>query len=139
MSLRTGLRTGGIGIAAVMMLLGLVEEIDRVAVQVLGPDIQDSLEISDTVLLGLQSFGGVVLVLSTLPFAWLADRYRRLRVLAWATGLWSAFAVMSGLVVNAFQMGIARAGTGFGAAARIPIAPSLLADQYPIAARSSPD
>ena len=136
MSLRRGLKVGGVGMAAVLMLLAMVEEFDRVAIQVLGPDIQRSLGISDTVLLGLQSFGGVVLVLSTLPFAWLADRYSRLKVLAWATGLWSVFAVITSAVVNAFQMGIARAGTGFGAAARIPIAPSLLADQYPIAVRT---
>jgi ABC-type branched-subunit amino acid transport system ATPase component/predicted MFS family arabinose efflux permease len=136
MSLRSGFRTGGIGIAAIVMLLALVEEFDRVAIQVLGPDIQDTLGISDTVLLGLQSFGGVVFVLSTLPFAWLADRRSRVKVLAGATALWSAFVVLTGAVVNAFQMGIARAGTGFGAAARIPISPSLIADQYPIGVRT---
>ncbi len=136
MSLRRGLRVGGVPLIIVLLLLGAVEELDRVAIQVLGPDIQRTLGISDTLLLGLQSFGGVVLVLSTLPFAWLADRRSRVRVLAGATALWSAFVVMTGAVTNAFQMGIARAGTGFGAAARIPIAPSLIADQYPIAVRT---
>lgn len=76
--------------------------------QVLGPDIQASLRVSDTVLLGLQSFGGVVLVLATLPFAWLADRRSRVRVLSAASALWMAFAGLTGVVVNTFQMGLAR-------------------------------
>jgi ABC-type branched-subunit amino acid transport system ATPase component/predicted MFS family arabinose efflux permease len=136
MSLGEGFRAGGFWFAFVLMLLTLVEEFDRVAVHVLGPDIQDSLGISDTLLLGLQSFGGVVLVLSTLPFAWLADRYSRTKVLAGATGMWVVFAALSGAAVNSFQMGVARAGTGFGSAARIPITPSLIADQYPIGVRA---
>ena len=136
MPLREGIRAGGWGLVVLLLLLNLVEEFDRVALQVLGPDIQDTLGISDTILLGLQSLGGVVLVLSTLPFAWLADRYSRTKVLAGATGLWGLFAVVTGSVVNSFQLGVARAGAGLGAAARIPIAPALVADQYPIAVRT---
>lgn len=136
MSLRQGVKVGGAGLVTLLLLLNLVEELDRVAIQVLGPDIQNSLGISDTVLIGLQSFGGVVLVLSTLPFAWLADRRKRTRVLAGATGIWGLFVVLTGSVANSFQMGIARAGTGFGGAARIPISPALVADQYPIGVRA---
>ena len=136
MRLRDGLRSGGIGIALVLLLFTVFEEFDRVALQVLGPDIQKSLGISDTVLLGLQSFGGVVLVLATLPFAWLADRRRRVRVMSAASALWLAFVALTGSVVNSFQMGLVRAGSGFGASARIPIGPSLVADQYPLAVRT---
>ena len=57
-------------------------------------------------------------------------------MLAGATGAVVGVRGDDGLVVNAFQMGIARAGTGLGASARIPISPSLIADQYPIAART---
>ncbi len=134
--LREGLKAGGPSMAIVLMLLTMVEEFDRVALHVLGPDIQDSLNISDTVLLGLQSFGGVVFVLSTMPFAWAADRYSRTNLLAAATGVWVAFVGFTGTVVNAFQMGVARAGTGFGGAVRLPVSPSLITDQYPIGVRS---
>ena len=136
MTLGDGFRQGGFGIAIVLLLFTIFEEFDRVALQVLGPDIQESLNISDTVLLGLQSFGGVVLVLATIPFAWLADRRARVRVMSAATGLWLGFVVLTGVVVNAFQMGVARAGSGFGASARIPIGPSLVADQYPLGVRT---
>lgn len=108
MTLRHGLRSGGWSIATVLLLFTVFEEFDRVAMQVLGPDIQASLRVSDTVLLGLQSFGGVVLVLATLPFAWLADRRSRVRVLSAASALWMAFAGLTGVVVNTFQMGLAR-------------------------------
>lgn len=136
MTLRAGFKAGGVSVALVLLLFTILEEFDRVAMQVLGPDIQDTLGISDTVLLGLQSFGGVVLVLATLPFAWLADRYSRVRVLSGASGLWLLFVGFTGAVVNPFLMGVARAGSGFGASARIPIGPSLVADQYPLAVRT---
>ena len=87
-------------------------------------------------LLGLGSFGGVVLVLSTIPFAWLADRQNRVRVLAGATAFWAGLVAFTGTVQNAFQLGVGRAGSGIGAGAKIPIAPSLVADQYPIGVRS---
>ncbi|MEY4362420.1 MAG: hypothetical protein RL391_1726, partial [Actinomycetota bacterium] len=136
MTMREGFRRGGYRIAVVLLLFTVLEEFDRVAMQVLGPDIQESLGISDTLLLGLQSFGGVVLVLATLPFAWLADRRRRVRVMSSASALWLAFVALTGSVVNSFQMGLARAGSGFGASARVPIGPSLVADQYPLAVRT---
>lgn len=136
MTLREGFGRGGYGIAIVLLLFTILEEFDRVALQVLGPDIQESLGISDTVLIGLQSFGGVVLVLATIPFAWLADRRSRVRVMSAATGMWLGFVALTGVVVNAFQMGVARAGSGFGASARIPIGPSLVADQYALGVRT---
>ena len=136
MRLREGLKQGGVAMIVLLLLLIVVEEFQRVALLVLGPDIQDSLRISDTTLLGLISFGGVILVLATLPFAWLADRYSRTKVLGAATAVWGAFGVAMGFVVNPFQMGIATAGTGIGAAANIPITPSLIADQYPIGVRT---
>lgn len=136
MSLGQGLRTGGVSIAVVLLLFTVLEEFDRVAMQVLGPDIQDSLGISDTLLLGLQSFGGVVLVLATMPFAWLADRMARVRVLSAASGAWVLFSALTGAVVNSFQLGAMRAGSGLGASARIPISPSLVADQYPLGVRT---
>ena len=136
MTFREGVQKGGVSMALVLLILSIVEEFDRVAITVLGPDIQDSLNISDTMLLGLGSFGGVVLVLSTIPFAWLADRYRRVGVLSIATGVWAGLVGFRGAVQNAFQLAIGRAGTGIGAGAKIPISPSLIADQYPIAIRA---
>ena len=134
--LKAAVREGGVMMIAVLSLLLVFEEFDRVAVQVLGPDIQKTLHISDTLLTGLASFGGVMLVLCTLPFAWLGDRYTRTKVLGGATFIWSAFVALTGQVVNAFQMAVTRGGAGLGAAANIPISPALVSDAYPLGART---
>ena len=136
MPLREGLRAGGFGLIVALLLVNIIETFDSAALNTLGPDIQKSLDVSKTTLQGVTSLSGVVLVLSTLPFAWLADRFNRARILAAATTFWSAFITFTGLVPTAFLMGIARIGAGFGAAARIPISPALVADAYPIRVRA---
>jgi ABC-type branched-subunit amino acid transport system ATPase component/predicted MFS family arabinose efflux permease len=136
MRFRAGLRAGGIAMIGALLLVSLIETLDQVALQVLAPDIQRTLDVDKTTLQGLTSFGGVVLVVSTLPFAWLADRYVRTRILAAATAIWAAFMAFTGAVTNAVQLAITRAGAGFGASARIPISPALIADQYPIGVRT---
>lgn len=134
--LRDALSEGGAATILLLTLLIVLEEFDRLAIQVLGPDIQDALDISDTVLAGLASLGGVVLVLCTMPFAWLGDRLPRTKVLGGATLIWSAFVALTALVVNPFQMALARSGSGLGASANIPLSPSIVSDAYPIRART---
>jgi ABC-type branched-subunit amino acid transport system ATPase component/predicted MFS family arabinose efflux permease len=136
MRLRAGLAAGGIVMILLLLLVSMIETLDQVALQVLAPDIQRTLDVDKTTLQGLTSFGGVVLVLATLPFAWLADRFVRTRILAWATALWAGFMALTGAVTNSVQMAVTRAGAGFGASARIPISPALIADQYPIGVRT---
>lgn len=136
MSLREGIRRGGVAMIVALLLLKTVEVFDQVALQVLAPDIQKSLDVSKTTLQGLTSLGGVVLVVATLPFAWLADRYARTKILALATFVWSGFMLFTASVTGAVTMGIARAGSGLGASAPVPISPSLIADQYPIKVRA---
>jgi len=136
MTLREGIRRGGITMILALLLLKTIEVFDQVALQVLAPDVQQSLGVSKTTLQGLTSLGGVVLVVATLPFAWLADRYARTRILAAATLLWSGFMLFTATVTGAVTMGIARAGSGLGASAPVPISPSLIADRYPIKVRA---
>ena len=95
-----------------LLLVSMIETLDQVALQVLAPDIQRTLDVDKTTLQGLISFGGVVLVVATLPFAWLADRYVRTRILAAATFVWAAFMALTGLVTTGLQMAVARAGRG---------------------------
>ncbi len=120
MPLREGLKIGGLAMIVSLLLVNVIETFDNVALQTLGPDIQKSLDVSKTTLQGITSLSGVVLVLSTLPFAWLADRQNRTKILAAATTLWSVFIVFTGFAANIFLMGLARIGAGFGASARLP-------------------
>lgn len=134
--LRAAVRSGGVGLLLVLALLNVVDEFPRVALAVLGPDIQTTLGISDTVLAGLVSLGGVTLVLSTLPAAALGDRLRRTRVIAAGAATWAGFTALIGAAPNPFVMGIAVAGNGLGQSTRLPNSQSLLADAYPIGARN---
>ena len=136
MRLRAGLASGGYVMIFALLLVSMIETLDQVALQVLAPDIQRTLDVDKTTLQGLISLGGVVLVVATLPFAWLADRYVRTRILAAATFVWAAFMALTGFVTTGLQMAVARAGAGFGGSARIPISPALIADQYPIDVRT---
>jgi ABC-type branched-subunit amino acid transport system ATPase component len=136
MSLGTAVARGGKAMILLLFLLVAVEEFDRTALAVLAPDIQKTLRISDTTLIGLTSFGGVILVLGTIPLAWLADRLRRVSIMTISV-LAAALGVMaSGLVANSFALFWARNLVGAGHAYRLPVHSSLLADQYPIESRA---
>ena len=135
MTLREGLRAGGTSMLVMMFLLTMIDEFPR-AMRVLAPDIQNSLNISDTVLFGILGFGGVTLVLGAVPMAALADRAKRVAIIPVASAFWGITTFLSGLIVNPFQLFLTNAGTGFGQAYRIPVANSLLVDTYPIQARS---
>ena len=135
MTLRESLRTGGTSMLVMMFVLTMIDEFPR-AIRVLAPDIQNSLNISDTVLFGILGFGGVTLVLGAVPMAALADRAKRVAIIPVASAFWGITSFLSGLIVNPFQLFLTNAGTGFGQAYRIPVANSLLVDTYPIQARS---
>ena len=135
MTLREGLRAGGTSMLVVMFVLTMIDEFPR-AIRVLAPDIQNSLNISDTALFGILGFGGVTLVLGAVPMAALADRAKRVAIIPVASAFWGITTFLSGLTANPFQLFLTNAGTGFGQAYRIPVANSLLVDTYPIQARS---
>jgi ABC-type branched-subunit amino acid transport system ATPase component/sugar phosphate permease len=136
MPMREAVQSGGKAMLIVLPLLGLVEEFDRVAITVLAPDIQDSLNVSDTTLAGIAGFGGVALVLGAVPLAWLADRVSRVKLTSFATMFWAVSVFLQGRVVNPFQMFCTRLTTGLGQSNKIPVHHSLLADAYPIQARA---
>ena len=135
MTLREGLKVGGTSMLVMMFVLNFLDELPR-AIRVLAPDIQESLDVSDTVLFGILSFGGVTLVLGAVPMAALADRVKRVAIIPVASAFWGVTAFLSGLIVNPFQLFLTNAGTGLGQAYRIPVSNSLLVDTYPIQARS---
>lgn len=135
MTFREGLKAGGAAMVVVLFLLNVIDEIPR-AIRVLAPDIQATLNISDTVLIGVLGFSGVMVVLGAVPMAALADRVARVRIIPVASAFWAATVFLSGLAVNPFQLFWTNAGTGLGQAYRLPVSNSLLVDAYPIAARS---
>jgi len=135
MTLRESLRAGGRATVFVMALLAFIDELPR-AIRVLAPDIQHSLNISDTALLGIFGFGGVVLALGAIPMAVFADRFKRAFIIPVASIFWGVATFLSGLVVTSFQLFLTNAATGLGQSYRIVVTNSILADTYPLPARS---
>jgi len=136
MALREAIKFGGVSMLTILFLLNILDELDRVAIAVLAPDIQETLNVSDTVLLGVTGLGGVALVLGAVPMAFLADRIKRVRIVQAATIFWSGTLALMGAVVNIFQYFLARVTTGLGQSNRLPVHSSLLADAYPLRARA---
>jgi ABC-type branched-subunit amino acid transport system ATPase component/predicted MFS family arabinose efflux permease len=135
MSLREGLRRGGWSIVTVLGLLEFVQFFDNAALAVLAPDIQESLDVSDAVLGAIGGAFGLLFLLGSVPISSLADRMPRTRLAGISMLIWSVIVFCTGLVVNAFQLFIARMGAGLGQAYSLPVNQPVLIDAYPIEVR----
>lgn len=135
-TLREVVTAGGASTITILALLNLVDEFDRAALQVLAPDIQDALGISDALLGALAGLSGLFFILGAVPLGYLADRTRRTLLVSVCSLLFAAFTFATGLVRNAWQLAITRVMTGIGKANTMPVHGSLLADAYPLAGRA---
>jgi ABC-type branched-subunit amino acid transport system ATPase component/predicted MFS family arabinose efflux permease len=136
LSLRDALREGGRRTIVIVGLLSALQLMDNGVFNVLAPDIQKSLDISDTVLGAIGGATGVLFVLGAIPMSSLADRMSRKTLLAVVMSIWAGVIALTGAVQNALQMFVARLGAGVGQAGQLPVSAPLLVDAYPIAARS---
>jgi MFS transporter, Spinster family, sphingosine-1-phosphate transporter len=120
---------------AVVTLLNLVNYVDRYILAAVLPRIKTELALSDFQL-GLLSNAFLVSYVATSPlFGRLGDRGSRPRLLVSAGAFWSLATAAAGLARNFGQLVAARAGVGVGEAAYTTIAPSLLADYFPVERR----
>ena len=136
MSLRDALRLGGARTITILGLLGALQVMDGGVFNVLAPDIQDSLDVSDAVLGAIGGATGVLFVLGAIPMSSLSDRTSRKRLVAITMSVWAVVIALTGAVQNAFQMFLARLAAGLGQSAQLPVSAPLLVDTYPIAARA---
>jgi ABC-type branched-subunit amino acid transport system ATPase component/predicted MFS family arabinose efflux permease len=136
MSLREAVHAGGARTITIVGLLGVLELMDGGVFNVLAPDIQRSLGISDTVLGAIGGATGVLFVLGAIPMSSLSDRLPRKSLMAVTMAIWSVVIALTGLVQNALQMFLARLGAGIGQSASLPVNGPLLVDTYPIPARA---
>lgn len=134
-TLRRGLAAGGSMTFLTLTTLAAMDELESAALGILAPDIRDSFGLSDSAIVFISAASGAFLVLGALPMGYLADRFRRSRVIGWAGIVFSMMVVASGLAANAFLFFLARFGVGVAKASNIPVHGSLLADTYPIGVR----
>jgi len=136
LSMRDTLRAGGTATIALICMINVVEQVSRSSIGVLGPDIQTTLRISDTTLVGIVTISSVALVLGAVPLAWLADRMSRKYIVVLASLGGGLALFLTALVVNPFLLFWTLAAVGFSYAYQVPVFGSLMADTYPINGRA---
>ena len=116
----------------VLLLVCLVNYADRSVISSVAEPLRREFGLSDLQLGLLQGLSFAVLYsLLGVPFARLAERRSRVRIIAAATFVWSAFTVICGSAANYLQMLLVRVGVGVGEAGFMAPASSLLGDHFP--------
>jgi ABC-type branched-subunit amino acid transport system ATPase component/predicted MFS family arabinose efflux permease len=129
------LRRHGAAPLLVLTALNFVDELDRVALITLAPEIQEAFGLSDTALGAIAGLSGLVVVLASIPLGFLGDRGRRVPLAAASALLWAVFAALTGAVRSTVQLVVIRLLSGIGKGSVEPIHTSLLSDSYPVQAR----
>ncbi len=120
-----------LGPLVVMALVSLVDQIDVSVARGVLPLLEDQWGLSDTQLGLTVSVFVVVSAVATIPAGWVADHYRRTRVMGWTLLSWSGLILLSATAVNFANLLVARAAMGIGQAVDDPASTSYLGDSYP--------
>lgn len=114
----------------ILMLIALVDAVDRGILPGVLTRVQDDLGFSDTQAGYLGSIFILTGFLVTLPAGYLADRHRRTRIIAVVLASWGVISAMNAAVRNLWQFLAVRAALGVGETVDNPASQSLVADYY---------
>lgn len=126
-------------VVVVLMLVGVLNVVDRQILAVLLEPIKAELGASDTAMGFLTGFAFVLFYsLASLPLARVADQRRRVTLIAVCVAVWSGFTIMAGRVANFAQLALARFGLGVGEAGSGPASQSIISDYFAPEERALP-
>lgn len=112
--------------------------IDRVLISVVAQPIIDEFKLADWQFGLLSGFGfAMMYTLMGIPIARLAERYNRVRIIAFCVILWSVMTAACGWAWGFASLLIFRVGVGIGEAGCTPPANSLIGDYYPPKSRTT--
>jgi MFS family permease len=116
-------------VLVILVLVNTVNFVDRTAISVLAPSIQQEFGISDT-LTGIVMGIAFTFFYATLgfPVARLIDSRRRNTLLAAVLAIWSGMTALCGAAANFAMLFLFRIGVGIGEAGAGPASHSLIAD-----------
>lgn len=119
-----------------LTLINAFSNIDRSVFSILLPLIKRDLKLSDAVLGALSGTAfAVSYSLLSLPFAFLADRRNRKRLIAIGFGCWSAVTALTGATASAAQLAAARFLLGAAEASSLAPSTSIIADLFELRRR----
>lgn len=121
-----------------LFLLNMMNYVDRLLFSVAQEAVKRDLSLTDFQLglIGGPAFA-LLYTLFSFPIARLADRGRRVSIIAGALAIWSAMTAFCGLATNFAQMLIGRAGVSIGEAGCSPASHSLISDAFPVERRTA--
>lgn len=121
-----------------LFLVNFLNFFDRALPAVVLESIRAEFGLTDTMLGALGTAFVLVYAVAGIPLGRLADRYRRLSVLAIGVTCWSLLTAATGATKNFVTLTMMRLGVGVGEACCAPAANSLIGDMYPSDRRSRP-
>lgn len=114
-----------------LLLVYILNFLDRQILSILAPAIQKELAISDGQLGLLRGFSFAIFYsILGVPIAYFADRKSRTWIITVALTLWSGMTAICGLTTNFWQLFLARMGVGVGEAGGVAPSYSLIADYF---------
>lgn len=116
----------------VLVLVYVINFVDRQIVSILAQDIKHDLHLQDAQIGFLYGTAfAVFYALFGIPLGRLADSWYRGRLIALGLGLWSAMTALSGFASSFAMLAAARIGVGIGEASASPAAYSMISDYFP--------
>jgi predicted MFS family arabinose efflux permease len=126
------------GIALLLMLIGVLNSLDRILPGFLAELIKRDLALSDAALGFINGFGFlIVYAVAGIPIARLADRGRHAAVISLSLFLWSATTALGGLARSGLMFGLSRIGVALGEAGCSPAAHAYVAQNFSDAKRAT--
>lgn len=123
---------------SVLVLVYVLNFIDRQILSILANDIQRDLGVDDAYLGFLYGTAfAIFYALFGIPLGKLADSWKRVRLMTLGLALWSAMTAASGFARDAATLTVARIGVGVGEATASPSAYSLISDWFPTRLRAT--
>lgn len=126
------------GAITLLMLVYMLNMLDRQILTILAEPIKADLKLADWQIGAVSGLAFALLYTAGgIPLSRIADRGDRVRMIAIAIAVWSAFTMVCGLTRSFFELLLARVGVGVGEAGCTPAAHSLITDYVPREKRAS--